>query len=430
MYGCQQVLINSPPDVIAVLEYICSEANKLYNCGLYYARQIYFKTHQYIGKYTLDKELKSNLHFKALRSCVAQQTLRSVYESIASYRKLKAMWQKGELAEQPKIPNYRKQGLYQVAYPKKWIKLVGNQIKFPLGRQVKAWFGLDSFSLLMPSNLEFSQIKEVRIIPRNRCFYAEFVYEVEPQQTDLNPESVLGIDPGLNNWLTCVSNLGTSFIVDGRHLKSVNRWYNKKVSTIKEGKPQRFWSNQLAKITEKRNRQMRDAVNKAARIVINHCLENQIGVIVFGWNDEVKKGINLGKKNHQSFVSIPTARLKNRIAQLCEVYDIKFVETEESYSSKASFLDSDVIPVYGEKPREWKSSGKRTKRGLFRTAQNQYINADANGAANIIRKVSTTLNFDLSRVSRGVLTRPQKLKFWSAKKTRSNVVLTRCVATT
>lgn len=76
----------------------------------------------------------------------------------------------------------------------------------------------------------------------------------------------------------------------------------------------------------------------------------------------------------------------------------------------------------------WQPSGKRTKRGLYRTAQNQYINSDANGAANIIRKVSTTLNFDLSLVSRGVLTRPQKLKFWSAKKTQSNVVLTRCVA--
>ncbi len=428
MYGCQQVLINSSPDVMAILEYICSEANKLYNCGLYYARQIYFKTRQYIGKYTLDKKLKRNLHFKALRSCVAQQTLRSVYEAITSYRKLLAMWQKGELANKPLVPNYRKQGLYQAAYPKQWIKLVGDQIRFSLGKQVKAWFGIDSFSLPMPSNLDFSDIKEIRIMPRNRCFYAEFVYSVEPQEAELNQKNVLGIDPGLNNWLTCVSNVDTSLIVDGRHLKSVNRWYNKQVSTIKEGKPQGFWSNKLAKITEKRNRQMRDAVNKAARIVINHCLDNDIGVIVFGWNQEVKKESNLGKRNNQSFVSIPTARLKNRIAQLCEINGIQFIETEESYTSKASFLDDDIIPVYGEKPVEWKSSGKRTKRGLFRTAQNWYVNADCNGAGNIIRKVITTLNFDLSRVTRGVLTRPQKLKFWSAKKTRSNAVLTRCVA--
>lgn len=428
MYGCQQVLINSPPDVIAILEYICSEANKLYNCGLYYARQVYFKTHQHIEKYTLDKELKQNLHFKALRSCVAQQTLRSVFEAMTSYRKLLAMWRKGELPNKPRVPNYRKQGLYQVAYPKQWIKLIGNQIKFSLGKQVKAWFGIDRFSVKMPSNLEFSEIKEIRILPKNRCFYAEFVYKVEHQEAGLNRENVLGIDSGLNNWLTCVSNVGTSLIIDGRQLKSANRWYNKQVSTIKEGKPQGFWSNKLAKITEKRNRQMRDAVNKAARIVINHCLNNDIGVIVFGWNEEVKKESHLGKKNNQSFVSIPTVRLKNRIAQLCEVYAIQFIETEESYTSKASFLDGDIIPVYGEKPEGWQPSGKRTKRGLYRTAQNWYINADCNGASNIIRKVSTILNLDLSRVHRGVLTRPQKLKFWSAKKTRCNVASARCIA--
>lgn len=208
----------------------------------------------------------------------------------------------------------------------------------------------------------------------------------------------------------------------------MNRWYNKQVSILKEGKPQGFWSKRLAQITEKRNRQMRDAVNKAAKIVINHCLEQNIGVIVFGWNKEQKKESNLGNKTNQSFVSIPTAKLKVRIAQLSEKYGIRLIETEESYTSKASFLDNDVLPIFGAKPDGWQPSGKRTKRGLYRTANNQYINADANGAANIIRKVITTLNFDLSQVHRGVLTRPQKLKFWSAKKTRSHLVLTRCVA--
>jgi hypothetical protein len=153
---------------------------------------------------------------------------------------------------------------------------------------------------------------------------------------------------------------------------------------------------------------------------------------------------------------------------------LSLLKREESYTSKASFLDNDSLPKFGEKPEGWQPSGKRTKRGLYRTAQNEHINADANGATNIIRKVSreaqlfvgwvsgsvnyadvgfhastvrlilaaeaqptfilylippthfsTTLNFNLSRVSRGVLTRPQKFKFWSAKKTLRNVVLTR-----
>ena len=130
----------------------------------------------------------------------------------------------------------------------------------------------------------------------------------------------------------------------------MNNWYNKKVSVLKENKPQGFWSKRLAKITEKRNRQMRDAVNKSARIVINHCLTHDIGTIVFGWNKGQKQDANMGKKTNQKFVAIPTARLKERIKQLCELYDIQFIEQEESYTSKASFVDGDSIPTHGEKP--------------------------------------------------------------------------------
>lgn len=213
----------------------------------------------------------------------------------------------------------------------------------------------------------------------------------------------------LNNWLTCVSSVGTSFIIDGKHVKSLNRWYNKQISVLKENKTQGFWSKKLATITEKPNRQMRDAVNKAARLVINHCIEYGIGQIVFGWNQGNKQEINLGRRNNQSFVQVPTAKLKQRISQLCEQYGIEFVETEESYTSQSSFLDNDFLATYGEKLESWKSSGKRVKRGLFRTAQNHYINADANGAANILRKVTATLGLDLSRVDRGVLTRPQRI---------------------
>ncbi|MEZ2248946.1 RNA-guided endonuclease InsQ/TnpB family protein [Microcoleus sp.] len=223
----------------------------------------------------------------------------------------------------------------------------------------------------------------------------------------------LGIDHGIDNWLTCVSNSGTSFIIDGKHLKSINQWYNKRVATLMEGKHNGFWSHQLARLTEKRNRQMRDAVNKAARLVVNHCIKHRIGVIVFGWNKRQKDSANMGKKNNQQFVQIPTARLKNRIAQLCEQYGIKFVETEESYTSKASFVDRDFLPTIGEKPDGWKETGRRVKRGLYRTgAKNWYINADCNAAANILRKVETMLGIDLDGVCRGALTAPSRITFW------------------
>ena len=268
------------------------------------------------------------------------------------------------------------------------------------------------------------------------------MYSVKPVAADVDKSRCLGIDPGLNNWLTCVSNVGTSFIVDGLHLKSLNQWYNKRISVLKENQPfdklraspQGFWSNRLAAITEKRNRQVRDAVNKAARLVLNHCIENKIGTIVFGWNKGIKQQINLGGKTNQKFVQIPTSRLKDRIAILCEQYGIQFEETEESYTSRASFVDGDVLPVFGTTKPEgaevrggmrttttlhWKESGKRVYRGLYRTADALwYLNADCNGAGNILRKVATTLGLDLSGVSRGALITPLRIRLWSLQESK------------
>ena len=121
----------------------------------------------------------------------------------------------------------------------------------------------------------------------------------------------------------------------------------------------------------------------------------------------------MGNKTNQNFVQIPTGRLKDRIAQLCEQYTIRFVETEESYSSRASFVDHDSLPTFGEKPEGWQASGRRVKRGLYCTAQNWLINADCNGAANIGRKVAMMLGLDLSGISRGDLSAPLRLKLWS-----------------
>lgn len=416
MFGCQQVLIKPDKELKAVLEFICGESNKLHNCAVYYARQTYFKATVFVRPFDLINELKRNPHFGALCAQAAQQTCGAVGESVKSFKGLSKLFQAGGLEHRPRFPNYRKKdGLHLVAYPKQALgkKLINSQISIPLGQRAFRWFGLKNFLIHLPSNLDYKDIRELRILPRNGQFYAEFVYKTEAVQADVDPGIALGIDHGIDNWLTCVSNIGTSFIIDGRHLKSVNQWYNKRVATLMNGKPNGFWSQQLAQRTEKRNRQMRDAVNKAARKVVNHCLSNRIGTVVFGWNKRQKDSANMGHKTNQKFVQIPTSRLKERIKQLCITYGIRFEETEESYTSKASFVDGDFLPTIGAKPERWKESGKRVKRGLYRTGlKNWYINADCNGAANILRKVATMLGLDLSGVGRGVLTAPLRIALW------------------
>ena len=416
MFGCQQVLVKTDKETQAILEYLCSESVKLSNCGIYYSRQLYFKTGRIPNRAELHKVLgteNQNLHYQAFYSDTAQQILTGVAESFKSFLGLLKGVKKGTVTQRPKLPGYRQGGMALVTFTGRSVKLKEGILRFPLGGKVKAWFGLDAFYLPMPSNLDFKAIREYRLLPRNGCFYLELVYKVGDIQADVDVTKCLSIDHGMNNWLTCVSNVGTSFIVDGKHLKSINQGYNKRVAFLMEGKANGYWSKRLASLTERRNRQMRDAINKAARKVINHCLKNRIGTVVFGWNKGQKNSVNMGSKTNQKFVQIPTGKLKDRIAQMCGHYGIKFVETEESYSSKASFFDNDLLPTFGAKPEGWQASGKRVKRGLYRTSQGWLINADCNGAANIGKKVAMMLGIDLSGISRGDLSAPLRLKLWS-----------------
>lgn len=424
-YNAQVNRLPNNPELSSVLEYLCSESNKLYNCTTYLARQLYFKTGRYANKFWLASQMKTNSHMRSLYTSAAQQTCISVGEAFKGYKELLYCYHKGELADKPKLPKYRKRGLFQISYSKRWLKLINKSVRVPLGKSCKAWFGLSEVFIPFPSNLNWDTIKELSIVPRAGYFDAIWVTKIEARQAPkLNQYNVLSIDHGLDNWLTCISNVNTSFIVDGKHLKSVNQWYNKRLATIKENKSQDFWCKLLDKITSKRNRQMRDAVNKAAKLVITHCLDNNIGTVVFGWNKSQKQSSNMGKKNNQKFVQIPTAKLKARIEQLCLINNIRFIETEESYTSKASNLDLDTIPVYGEKPAGWKSSGKRVKRGLYRSAKGIEFNSDINGAIGIARKVAKQyeLQFDPRSFARGILTMPRRLRLWCKSSNLSSAV--------
>ncbi|WP_413160411.1 RNA-guided endonuclease InsQ/TnpB family protein [Capilliphycus salinus ALCB114379] len=376
----------------AVLEYLCTESNKLYNCTTYLARQLYFKTGKISNGRWLSTVMKNNPHAKAIYGSAAQQTCISVGEAFKGFKALNKLWKQGQLSEKPKPPKYRKSGLFQISYPKKWLKFVDGSVRVPLGTNCKAWLKIQYIYLPFPSNLKWSKIKELQIVPRLGYFDAVWITsdEVEPVSHNVNYDNFLALDPGLDNWLTAVSNVDTSFIVDGKHLKSLNQWYNKRIATLKEKKAQGFWCKLLDQTTEKRNRQMRDAVNKAARLVVNHCLDNNIGTVIFGWNKGQKQESSMGRKNNQKFVSVPTAKLKSRIQKLCEKCGLRFVETEESYTSKSDALAQDVLPKYGEKPEFWKPSGRRITRGQYKSQTGLIFNADINGALNIARKVTSS----------------------------------------
>jgi IS605 OrfB family transposase len=341
-----------------------------------------------------------------------------VAEAFKSFQALEKKAKKGELKQKPKLPHYRsKTGVYQVVYPGQAIKVREHNgtkwLEVPLGRAGNAYFeGIQAITVPYPERLWGKKIKELRFVPSNGTWYTEYVYEMDevPQVTATH---TISIDPGLNNWVSAVCTNGKSFLVSGKRLKSINQWWNKTKAVLqtvvdKQFGDDSFFTLRMARMTDKRNRQMRDATNKVARQVINWCLNNDVGYVVFGCNLEQKQGIDIGRRNNQNFVQIPTAKLRKRIEQLCQQYGINYVETEEAYTSRASFLDGDLVPAFGEKPEGYEFSGKRTQRGEYTSKKGIKCNADLNGSANILRKVATRLGLDLSQIGRGCLTQPMR----------------------
>lgn len=421
--GVQLNSLSVNTNVLSIIKYLCEQSNSLYNCGIYWARQIFFKTDRIVSKFDPVYECGKNIHAQALPLTPAQQTLLSVSEAFKSFKELRYQFFNGKLEFRPKLPSYRPSGgLFKIAYPNSGAqrpKLSPDRksLTFSLGNQVNRWFKVKSFDLPMPENLDYSKVKEFTIFPKNGAFYLEASYAIEKQNHTLNTSEALGIDLGTaSNLMAGVDTSGNSFLIDSRQAKAMNQVYNKRVAQRKKGKTKDYWDVICDAITRKRNNQMRDMVNKSAKIAIEHCIKHGLGTLVIGWNKGIKNESNLGKRENQKFVQMPLAKLKTRISQLCEKHGIRFVETEEANTSLASYLDGDSLPEHGKKPEGWKASGKRSSRGLYTTANKSKVNADLNGAANILRKVSGNLGVDLSRLGRRCLTTVGRIKLWATPK--------------
>ncbi|NEN93188.1 MAG: IS200/IS605 family element transposase accessory protein TnpB, partial [Okeania sp. SIO3H1] len=176
-------------------------------------------------------------------------------------------------------------------------------------------------------------------------------------------------------------------LINGRPLKSINQYYNKVKSFLQSQLPENRSSKRLKKLCNKREFKINDYLHKASRLIIDTLINQKIGTLIIGHNQEWKQKINLGKRNNQNFVSVPYNKLIEMLSYKAKMVGIYVIITEESYTSKASFIDNDLIPIYkkGEK-NHVTFSGKRIKRGLYRPASKRLINADVNGSLNIMRK--------------------------------------------
>lgn len=388
----QQVKHLSKEDYKTIKE-LCHIAKNLANEAIYNVRQYYFAEGEFLKyekNYTL---LKNSPNYKLLNSNMAQQILKEVDGSFKSFFGLiKLAKQDGYAFKYCKLPHYLPKDGYTTLVIG-FVRLKENKLMLPFSNGFKKTH--KAVEITIPPILLDKKVKEIRIIPKAkaRFFEIQYIYEAECVQRNLNTNNALALDLGINNLVTAVSSNGRSFIIDGRKLKSINQWFNKENARLQSIKDKQHYgkksTNRQKAIARDRNNKVNDYMNKAARKVINYCIANDIGALVVGYNETFQRNSHIGKRNNQNFVNIPYGQLRSKLEYLCRLNGIIFVKQEESYTSKSSFWDRDDIPVYNaDNPREYQFSGKRVHRGQYKTASGKTINADVNGALNIMRKSS------------------------------------------
>ena len=393
------------------LKYLSHIAKNLTNEAIYNIRQYYFKNKKYLSYNENYKMLKNSENYKKLNSNMAQQILKEVDGSFKSFFGLLKLAKNGQYNGKIRLPNYLdKDGFTTLVIS--FVRLKDDMLIIPYSNSFRKTH--KEIAIKLPSVLKDKKIKEIRIIPKqhSRYFEIQYTYEVEEVQRELNKENALGIDLGIDNLCTCVTNAGASFIIDGRKLKSINQYYNKtnaKLQSIKDKQKIEHTTLRQKRIARKRNNRINDYLSKTARTIVNYCLNNDIGKLVLGYNEDFQRNSNIGSINNQNFVNIPYGKLRDKLIYLCKLYGIEFKLQEESYTSKASFFDRDEIPIYDkENPQEYIFSGKRIKRGLYQTSKGYQLNADCNGALNILRKSKVV---DLSVLyNRGELNTPKRIR--------------------
>lgn len=400
----------------ALLKEMCRYSNNLYNVALYNIRQHYFNTKKFLTYESNYHECKTNENYGLLQAGISQQIMKVVDRGFKSFFNLLKKCKLGDYRyHDVNIPHYRKKGgMFNLIMSTNAFTIKNGFLYVSMSRDFRALHpDVKEIKIAFPKRLEDKVIKEVRILPCNngKVFKIQYVYEVSEKVLNLNKENFLAIDLGVDNLATCISTTGTPFIMDGRKIKSINHQWNKEIARLRSISMKQGvrTTNKIQRITAKRNNRVNDTIKKTARYIINYCVENNIGSLVVGYNANFKRNTNIGRINNQNFVQIPLGDLRQQLEFLCWKYSIEYIEQEEAYTSKSSFLDKDELPEYkAEQPYQGEFSGKRIKRGLYRSKNGTILNADLNGAANILRKCKQNVDFD--KLCNGLLVSPVRIR--------------------
>lgn len=353
-------------------------AKNLYNKANYIVRQSFIHEGKYIPFNSLYHIIKTEPEFKAFPGRIANRIIKQLSQNWISFFEAMKVWRKSPdlFLGKPGLPKYKdkQNGRFLLQYD---------------GGQALSKIALKK-GLVRPSGLAIdiytkqTDIAQCRIVPKDGYYVVEIVYRVDPEPKEtLNYNIYASIDPGIDNLITLTSNKNgfQPIIVNGRVLKSINQFYNKRKAKLQSQlHGNRKTSKRIKRLTHKRNNKINDYLHKVSRFVVNHLLENDIGILVIGHNKGWKNGVNIGKQNNQKFTQIPFSKLWQMITYKCALVGIAVIIQEESYTSKCSFLDLEPIT------KQTKYLGKRIARGLFITSDGRKINADVNGSYNILRK--------------------------------------------
>lgn len=385
---------------------LCFLSKNLYNTALYTVNKEYEITGKYTSYNKLTKMLSDNNQqdFRALPAKVSNAILilldrnfKSYFNALRKYNTNKTKF--NGCPQKLKFKN-TKNGRNVVIYPMQAIS------KMVLKRTGLIYLSGTNIELNSKINDKRNTICQVRIVPMNKQYKIEIVYTKIEHPIISDNGKYCGIDVGLNNLFTVAFNNenNQNLIVNGRPLKSINQYYNKQLSQIQsklEICNKKKTSNKLSKISNKHNNKINDYIHKCTSQLVKELKHNDISKVVIGKNDAWKNAINIGKKNNQNFVSLPHAYAIDVLKYKLELYGIQTIIREESYTSKCSSLDLESIS------KQQKYLGKRIKRGLFKSNNGTLINADVNGAANILRKEIPTA---FANGIEGLVINPIKLK--------------------